>query len=255
VTNALRGYLHTHLVRGGAAGDEPGLTWFRTGAPHEELNGVLRCSPDRLDAGMRAVAGIPALWHSWPGDPEFDIADQLLARGFAFVEEEPLLTVALDAVVWPDEPSAATRIRPVSDRAALEAWVRVWTGLRPEPGVVDALASAGLGEDASVVHLLAWDGDEPVGCAASVLAGDTVAVEHVVTVTAHRRRGIGSLLTAAALRAGRQHGARAAVLTASPDGAALYRRLGFRESAEASAGVGPRTVQRFAHGTGTRSMN
>ncbi|MFP3393605.1 GNAT family N-acetyltransferase, partial [Brevibacillus sp. SIMBA_076] len=94
---------------------------------------------------------------------------------------------------------------------------------------VEALAAVGLGDGRAVTHLLAEVDGVAVGCAAAVVAGDAVAVEHIVTAASHRRQGIGTRLTVAALETGRRLGAATAVLTASPDGAAIYRRLGFVE--------------------------
>ncbi|TFV29680.1 GNAT family N-acetyltransferase [Streptomyces sp. T1317-0309] len=49
---------------------------------------------------------------------------------------------------------------------------------------------------------------------------------------AHRRRGIGGALTAAALQVGRERGMRLAALVASPAGEPLYRRFGFTTVSE-----------------------
>ncbi|NUU07824.1 GNAT family N-acetyltransferase [Leifsonia sp. C5G2] len=183
------------------------------------------------------MAGRPALWHSWPGDDRHDVEGQLVRRGFRFVEEEPLMVLEIASTpAGPAAPPGIT-LHEVDDDTGLRTWVRVWSGAAPDPAVVSALATAGLGDGRRVHHLVAVLDGRAVGCSAAVLAGDAVAVEHVVTEPSHRGRGIGSALTAAAVEAGRAAGARRAVLTASPDGAGLYRRLGFEEQG---------TVRRFA---------
>jgi len=230
-------FVATHLVRGGQAADDGGLAWFHTGAPHEELGGVLLARPDRIDEAVDALAGRPALWHSWPGSADADIEDDLLGRGFRFVEEEPVMVLDLHALGRTPAAPSGLELREVDDHAGLASWVRVWSGTEPDPAIVTALATAGLGTGRSVHHLIATLDGAPVGCSAAVAAGGAVAVEHVVTDARHRGRGIGTALTSAALRTGLAAGARHAVLSASPDGAGLYRRLGF---------VQRDTVRRFA---------
>jgi ribosomal protein S18 acetylase RimI-like enzyme len=231
-------FVDTHLVRGDG-GAEPGMAWFRTGAPHEELNGVLFATADRIDDAARALGGLPALWHSWPEDPAHDIEAELLARGFVFVEEEPLMAMLLGAEPDAAKPHTRQEERRVDGDAAvtglrirdvrgdgLAEWVGVWTGVQPP----DARIASALGRAGDAAHYLLAELDgRPVGCAAAIVAGDAVAVEHVVTAAGHRGRGIGTALTAAVLAEGRRRGAVAAVLTASADGAGIYRRLGFAE--------------------------
>ncbi|WP_348789383.1 GNAT family N-acetyltransferase [Leifsonia sp. NPDC080035] len=223
--DAIESFVRTHVVRARRSHAGDGLAWFATGAPADELNGVLRAEASRLPEAEAAVVGVPALWHSWPGHERYDIERELLARGFAFVEEEPLMTRELPAPVEVAvEPAAVAgvRIRPATTTADLRAWATVWLGSDPDPAVVAALAEA-----PTATYLLAETSGRAVGCAAAVTAGDAVAVEHVVTDADHRGRGIGTALTAAVLAAGVAAGASTALLTASPDGAGIYRRLGF----------------------------
>lgn len=225
-------FTSTHLVRGGTVGQDSGLTWFRTDAPHEELNAVLAVTGDRIDDAVRAMGDAPALWHSWPGDPRFDVEARLRQRGFRFVEEEPVMVLSLDDghALPPVRSVPGLRIQLVADRESLAEWVRVWTG-RTDPDLVAALADTGLGRPAAVHHLLARLNGEPIGCAAAVVTDSVVGVEHVITSEAHRGKGVGTALTIAAVEEGTTRGAIAAVLTASPDGLGIYRRLGFEEHA------------------------
>jgi len=219
----------THLVRGATAGEDGSLAWFRTGAAHEELNAVLAVAGDRIPDAVRAMGAVPALWHSWPEEPRFDVEEELLGRGFDFVEEEPVMVRALgtgsDAPAQ-TSPAPGLRIQRVTDRAALTTWVQVWTG-SSDAAVTDALADKGLGPGRGVEHLLAVLDGEPVGCAAAVVTGAALAVEHVVAAQQHRGKGVGTALTAAVLETGRNRRATTAVLTASPDGLGIYQRLGF----------------------------
>ncbi|GAA1315788.1 GNAT family N-acetyltransferase [Leucobacter albus] len=228
-SDALSLYVATHIARANDAHRSNELAWFRTGAPHEELNGVLYATAAAVGDAVVEFAGVAALWHSWPERPEFDIEAQLRARGFSFVEEEPVMVMSLarSAAASVTESAGPACIRRVETAPDLAAWEEIWSGEESNPATLSALAAAGLGSDRTVHHLLAEIDGVAVGCGAAVVTGAALAVEHIVTSPSHRRRGIGSQLTAAALAVGRQLGADHAILTASPDGERLYERLGF----------------------------
>jgi ribosomal protein S18 acetylase RimI-like enzyme len=69
--------------------------------------------------------------------------------------------------------------------------------------------------------------DEPVATAGVFVSGGGAMIANVATRASWRRRGIGTEVTAAAVRAGFDAGAGFAWLAASPDGVGPYRTLGF----------------------------
>ena len=225
-TSALDLFVRTHVVRAPESVHERDLAWYLTSAPHDELNGVLAVAPSRVAAASAAIGAVPALWHSWPEHPALDVEAALTSRGFVFVEEEPVMVRSELEGSPTAESVSGINIREAESLSDLASWVEVWTGgEQADPRIIDALRSVPNRSDA--VYLLAESEGRPVGCAAAIIAGDAVAVEHVVTHADYRRRGIGTLLTARTVQIGLERGAHTAVLTASPDGAALYERLGF----------------------------
>ncbi|WNB84375.1 GNAT family N-acetyltransferase [Cellulomonas sp. ATA003] len=236
-----------------------------TGVADPEWNGVLRAVPDpdgdvddlvhELLAPYVTTA-TPMLWHLGDdADPRLEPA--LLRAGLVLVEREPTMVADLELPLVP-VPDAPVEIHPVTDLVGLRAWACVLLGVDPRadavvPGPALPLLGALVAARAGVAlpgggrhapHLVATSDGLPVGCVATFVSGPAAVVDHVVTARPWRGHGIGTALTCAALAAGRDAGHRRAVLTASPDGRELYRRLGFTEVGE---------VRRYRWTPGTRA--
>lgn len=242
-------YLQTHLARGADGEDSPALSWMRTGAPHPELNRVLRVGPDAVERSIALLDRAPALWSVWPNAGDGHAVERALERnGLVFVEEEPLMLLPLDPGATPGLPEdtrpEGVQIHACRTLEELAEWVAFWAAedvpASDHPAIVSALSgpagisAAGVDPDrATVTHYLARS-TEPerdgavLGCAALVVSGASSAVEHVLTASAERGRGIASWLLGVAVDAAHDSGAEACVLTASPEGQGLYTRLGFR---------------------------
>lgn len=78
---------------------------------------------------------------------------------------------------------------------------------------------------------LARNGDEVVATSIGYTIGDMTGIFNVATPVAHRGRGYGAAVTAAAARGGFDDGAELAWLQASSLGFSVYRRLGFEQVA------------------------
>ena len=123
-------------------------------------------------------------------------------------------------------------IEVVRDERGLEEWVSVWFFPVPTDrrrSILDAMRQRGFGGDRPWQLFIGRLGDRPVACA-ELFAGEGVAaLHHLVTLPAVRRQGIGTAMTLHVLRAARSLGYRVVVLTASPEGIGVYRRIGFQE--------------------------
>jgi GNAT superfamily N-acetyltransferase len=71
--------------------------------------------------------------------------------------------------------------------------------------------------------------EEPVATVSVFFGAGVAALEHVVTVPQARGRGVGGAITLMAAREAHEQGYRVGVLTSSPMGFNIYRRIGFRE--------------------------
>jgi ribosomal protein S18 acetylase RimI-like enzyme len=129
-------------------------------------------------------------------------------------------------------PVPELEIHPVRDDTDLRVWMRVWAcGAPPEVEQrwYDVYRQLPYGPDGDLRMFVGYLAGQPVATCYLHRTGSVAAVHYVVTIPSHRRRGIGAAVTHAALRHARAAGCRFAVLTASPDGLGVYRRLGFRE--------------------------
>lgn len=213
-----------------SAGD---LTVFRSGMPDPQLNGVLRMRGRDLDEALAQVsprlAGVPWYWHAGP-DSYPGLCADLLARGATEAEVMPLMTVPLDRVAAPEGPPGLV-ITELTGPAGLGEWVRCYTpsfGIPAEAAeAVGRMEAARPGPPGSLVRLAGRIGGQLVGTSALLDRHGVAGIYIVTTPAAHRRRGIGTALTAAALLAGRDRGLRTGILQATHDGVPVYRRMGF----------------------------
>ena len=82
--------------------------------------------------------------------------------------------------------------------------------------------------DAGAVHLLAHDGDMPVGTARIVLSGEVGKIGRVCVLASHRGTGLGAgLIRFALAHLGKEPGLRIARLGAQTHALGFYERLGF----------------------------
>ncbi|APE44994.1 drug:proton antiporter [Sulfitobacter alexandrii] len=93
-----------------------------------------------------------------------------------------------------------------------------------EQGVTEAEEIDGLDKDC--LHLLARDGDVPVGTARVLFAGDVAKIGRVCVLKSHRGTGLGAALIRAALAEAEGRASRAR-LGAQTHAIGFYRALGF----------------------------
>jgi GNAT superfamily N-acetyltransferase len=106
----------------------------------------------------------------------------------------------------------------------------VAAAIASDPAITDAdhVARYLSGLPSSVGLFAAVDETEVVlATSACHVFGDYAQIFFVSTLPAWRRRGIGGAMTVGALRGAASLGARRAILHSTPDGASVYKRLGF----------------------------
>lgn len=128
-------------------------------------------------------------------------------------------------------PRAGITVEPVRTAAELAAAraIRVAVFVE-EQGIPPELDDDGL--DQGALHVLALDGDLPVGTGRVVVPPDGAAVAaRIAVIASHRKHGLGPRLVQALEDVARAHGARTVTLEPHVHLEAFYRRLGYEVTA------------------------
>lgn len=219
---------------------DPQCVWVDSGIADATFNSVVyaRFNPEDVDADIETALdhfrqrSLPFTWHIGPGSEPAALGSRLLAHGLSHSEDEPGMAVELGQARDDFAIPAGLVITPVRDEDDLRAWVDVW--LFPVPPEIrelsfEALRLRGLGEDCPWQFYQGWQDGTPVATAELFIGEGVAGVQYVVTLPELRRQGIGAAMTQHVLREARAGGHKIAVLTASPDGIGIYRRLGFQD--------------------------
>jgi GNAT superfamily N-acetyltransferase len=221
--------------------DDDELFWYVTGLPTAAFNSVMyaNLAPERIDAiveelsALREAHGVPIGWLIGPSSRPADLGAQLVARGFRHLIDLTPMTASLAALPVA-APVPGLTVERVESPAAYEAWiVAEHRGFEAEGDAESGLAALrramGIGHGFPLHHFLGRLDGEPVATASLLPAGGIAGVYDVSTVAEARRRGIGTAMTLATLRAARDLGYQLAFLQPSSMGRPLYERIGFRQ--------------------------
>lgn len=216
-------------------------TYYRSDLADGQLNGVLRLSDtthleQTLKQTADRMAGLPWMW--WVGpDSAPDMATRLVDLGAVKLGTSPIMAIALDRVTPAEGPGQAAdlQIETVEGPEALHEWVQSFiTSFGVTPQIIDDAAriEAERPDSARITRFAARRDGRVVGTSLLYEAHGVAGVYVVSTAPDHRRQGIGTALSTAALTTGREHGLHIGTLQASPLGALVYPRMGFETVAE-----------------------
>lgn len=222
---------------------DPGIRWFETNIPLGLFNGVLYTNlpPIALADEIERIKAhfeqrhLPFLWHVGPTSQPANLGDFLQARDIVHDEDEDEPGMAVDLLALNEDlpASSSITIQQVTSREQVEQWAQVWgCGVTPDWVVrlfFEAHAGLSLGPESPLRLYMGLLDNVPVATAAILFGGGVACIKHIVTLHRLRRQGIGAAMTLMVAREARKQGYRIAVLSASPYGIGIYRRLGFRE--------------------------
>jgi ribosomal protein S18 acetylase RimI-like enzyme len=162
-----------------------------------------------------------------------DVRDAAASAGLMSMRDAaPLMTRECpDTTVEPPPGVVVRRVDDaagVADLAAVSADAYAVYGMPRDVAAV-AFADPGVVLVPHIAAVVAYDDDGPVATAMAIATHGTAYLAWVGTMTRAQRRGLGAAVTDAATVAGFDLGGRVATLLASPMGAPVYRRLGWRD--------------------------
>ncbi|MET8832109.1 GNAT family N-acetyltransferase [Streptomyces sp. NPDC004610] len=221
-----------------SGGDHGELTYYRTGLADGQLNGVLRLTgTDELEQVVSyatdRMAGLPWMW--WVGpDSAPDTARRLTEHGAVKLGASPVMAIRLDRLA-PAPGPADLKIETVEDAEALYEWVEAFTtAFGVTPDIIDDVArlEAERPDSPRITRFAGRRDGRIVGTSLLYEAHGIAGLYVVSTDPDHRRQGIGTALSTAALTAGRERGLTVGTLQSSPLGALVYPHMGFETVAE-----------------------
>jgi len=223
--------------------DEPDCCWTLSELPFPLFNSVMRARRpgDRIDALIDAriadcqARNVAMLWWTGPSTSPADLGERLDRHGFVLEAAHGMaadLECGPVAAARPEE--AEISIEPVEDSATLAKWSGVLCESfgAPQPfgdAFAELAASIGLSARSPFRHFLARVNGEPAATSSLFLGAGVAGIYDVSTLPGRRRRGLGRLVTQAAMREARALGYRMAILHSSDLGAGIYRSLGFQD--------------------------
>ena len=206
-----------------------------TGIPFGPFNQVFRSriSPTRIDARVRQITQLlnsrelPGLWPVWPSSHPGDLAVHLERNAWTHGGDSVGMVLDLSEIREPRTVPQDLAIDVVED----EAQMKSWAGVAFPPPLVDRCSQllTSLGIVWPWRHYLGLHDRQAVACSQLFFGAGVAGLYLVRTVPDARRQGFGTAVTLRALLDARDMGCRFAVLTSSPLGESVYRRLGFTE--------------------------
>jgi ribosomal protein S18 acetylase RimI-like enzyme len=227
-------------IPGAVSRSDPQLTWMTTGIPLDMYNGVFRsdfgdhdvdAQIEKVLAGFQ-VRNLPMIWHVGPSSSPSNLSHLLKTHGLQHIEDEPGMAVDLHTMNEAFDTPCPLEISCVHIDSDLRDWVNVWafdSSSRVKFDLLEVHRQFGIDGRCPWRYFIGSVNGKPVATSLLFLGEKAAAVHWVVTLPEWRQQGIGVAMTLHALREARHEGYHTAVLTASPQGNGVYRRIGFRE--------------------------
>ena len=234
------GSLNSSLIQAGSIGA------MNTGVTIADINWAWNERPLTND-DAKSIAEIKEIykklnlrfwWWIYPGGQSPKTRAMLQDAGLRLIEKVPCMAADLNNSALENQISNNITISPVKDKNDLLIWEDIsFHGFempqraREQYGVF--VSSFDLGGQASQKLFLAyWDG-KPVATSLLFVHNNTAGIYYVSTLPAYRNKGLGLLITLAAMQAAKKSGFKNVILQSSPLGVNVYKHAGFKEYCQA----------------------
>ena len=234
------GGLNSSLIQAGSIGA------MNTGAAIADINWVWNEKPLTND-DAKSIADIKEIykklnlrfwWWIYPGGQSPKTSSLLQNAGLRLIEKVPCMATDLNDSVSDKQISDNVTISPVKDKNDLLIWEDIsFRGFemprraREQYGAF--VSSFDLGGQASQKLFLAYFDGKPVATSLLFMHNNTAGIYYVSTLPAYRNKGLGLLITLAAMQTAKKSGFRNVILQASKFGVNVYKRAGFKEYCQA----------------------
>jgi hypothetical protein len=173
-------------------------------------------------------------WWIYPCGQSTETANQLQHAGLRFIGKVPCMVADLNDSVSDKQIPDDVKISPVRDRNDLLIWEDIsFHGFEMPRRARDQygafVSSFDLGAQSPQKLFLAYFEEKPVATSLLFTHNNSAGIYYVSTLPAFRNKGFGLKITQAAMKAAKESGFKNVILQATPLGAKVYIRAGFKE--------------------------
>jgi ribosomal protein S18 acetylase RimI-like enzyme len=233
--------------------EEPDWLGIWSSYPERIFNSVYMSyfSEDNLDQRVKEVLSfyssrshLPMAWAITPNCQPKDLSKALENQGFTPIAKAPGMFLNLDQLSGAIAADSLHKIIQVSNIEQLSQWlIPLQASFALSASVIESFfelfSHQGFGEHLPWRLFVGMVDGKPVSCARLFCAAGIAGIYHVATAPESRGNGYGTAITMASLQAAKHLGYKTAILTSSPSGYSLYRRLGFQDCCSADIYISP----------------
>jgi len=230
------GSLNSSLIYAGSIGA------MNTGVAISDINWVWNEKPLTND-NSKSIANIKEIyqklnlrfwWWIYPCGQSPETESQLQDAGLRLIGKVPCMAADLNDSVSDKQIPDNVTISPVKDKNDLLIWEDIsFHGFKMPPRVKEQygafVSSFDLGAQSPQKLFLAYCEEKPVATSLLFTHNHSAGIYYVSTLPTYRNKGFGLKITRAAMQAAKESGFKDVILQATPLGAKVYIRAGFKE--------------------------